>query len=268
MKYFEVYNDDGSRLLIDDSYVNLEVLGKFKLSELKRFYSLSSLVESDPERYKDYLDYGGYYCGDLISNIEATNITYGIGLDFNQNVEFTVDLCDTVSFYTSHSIVTSNELEPVFRPELEDILTVYIIGIPTRKPSMHGVGLEVYNERGETIFKSGKKHIDVVSCGSDKTESVDTKENRVIFQLGRDYYLSKFWWHHLPPAGQEYYRIMNIKASNGRATLKPKDVIVTYNEPGIVWHPDGYYENSHRPPAEEETFMFYYNYGWLIADIV
>ena len=38
MKYFEVYSDDGSRLLIDDSYVNLEVLGKFKLSELKRYY--------------------------------------------------------------------------------------------------------------------------------------------------------------------------------------------------------------------------------------
>lgn len=268
MKYFGIYNSDRDKIVVDDTYVNLEVVGEFKLKELEKNLAFPALYESDRDRYKEFINYGSYILYGKLDGDEYRQLIYGIGLNATQDFSCHVDLCSGVSFYTQKSDMGVYGVVPVFAPELEDILTVYVIAIPTRKPQKHGFGLEVYNAQGETVFNSNKQHINVIACGSDEKKTIKIQDKTAIFQLGKDYFQAVCRWHHLPPAGAEHQRVISITVQNGMATIAPFDIHAVYNEPGIVWGPNGYYIPSSRPTPEAESYKFFNNFGWLVANIV
>lgn len=242
MKIFEILNPDGA-IVIDDTFKNIELLDHFSMSEC-RF------------RAKDgHPSHGTYYLPR--SNPKATLV--GISLNGLNNVArfgFSANI-GGIEFYDSHSGIENYGIEPVKRDDIASKSHVYLFGFGDDRPSEHGTGLEICNADGKVVYSSAKRYLNVLGCGSEKSETVQMNGTTIAFTLGTDHVTKIYENHKVGAKGVKYDRYP-------RFTVNENSISVGMLEAQTVYIPD----DDAPDWGWHLIFHCYYNFGWLIGNVV
>ena len=243
MKYFLSTNEDGKSIVLDDTFKNLELLTEIPLKNC--IFKKSSIS-----------DKLGHY--ELPSKNENVLLT-GIGISELNGVEpFAIDTTyGEISIYDKRSGIDNHGTFPIRRTDIESKAKIYLFGWGGNEPTQHMAGFEIYNELGKVVYSSEKKYLNVLKCGSDKTEQVNYTKKSVFFTLGTDYSSSIWINHKLGVQGIQFEQYPMLKISKESVEISRFRATATHwvSEEGsghVEWRFDGHY---------------CYNYGWLIGNI-
>lgn len=241
MRFFEILNPDGA-IVIDDTFKNIELLDHFPMSECQF-------------RAKDgYPSHGTYYFPR--SNPKAALV--GISLNgLNNAVQFGFSTSiGGIEFYDSHSGIENHGIEPVKRDDIASKSHVYLFGFGDDEPSEHGTGLEICNANGKVVYSSAKRYLNVLGCGSEKSETVQMNGTTIAFTLGTDHVTKIYESHKVGAKGVEYNRYPRFTVNENSISigmLETRVVYIPLEDPPLGWH---------------LIFHCYYNFGWLIGNVV
>lgn len=241
MKFFELLNPDGA-IVIDDNFKNIELLDHFPLSACT-FY---------PNHLSQ--NHGSYSL--LRTNPKVTLIGISLnGLNGVSRFGFTADNTG-ISFYDSHSGIDNIGILPVKRDDIANTAHVYLFGFGDDSPTEHGTGLEICNAEGKIIYSSAKRYLDVLGCGSGKNETVQMNGTTIAFVIGTDHVTKIYENHKVGAKGVEYDRYPRFTVNENSITvgmIEARTIYTTDDDPPLGWH---------------LIYHCYYNFGWLIGNVV
>lgn len=244
MKYFEVINQNDEAIVIDDTFKNLELLHTFPLSAC-------NFVSSAGQNYGRYTFPNGDY---------SNAIMYGISVDGLEGIKsfcLSVTQGSDIAFFDDTSVVKNEDVYSVRRDDISKLANVYVFGFKEQSKSLHGSGLEVYNENGHRIFTSEKSYLNVLACGSDTEYTIKTTNDTIVFTLGEDYVSKILENHKMGAKGVEYWQRPRFRVEKGFLKIDRLRSLMTY----AVTDGDINEYNS------VKRYLFQYNYGWLVGTI-
>lgn len=242
MKFFEILSPDGA-IVIDNNFKNIELLDHFPLSDCT--FRPNHLSQN----------HGSYSL--LRTNPKATLI--GINLNGLNGVNwfgFTADNTG-IRFYDSRSGIENHGILPVKRDDIANTAHVYLFGFGDDSPTEHGTGLEICNADGKVVYSSAKRYLNVLGCGSEKSETVQMNGTTIAFALGTDHVTKIYESHKVGEKGVEYDRYPRFTVNENSITVGMIEARTVYiTDDGASdwgWH---------------LIFHCYYNFGWLIGNVV
>lgn len=241
MKLFEISSPDGA-IVIDDSFKNIELLDHFPLSACT--FHPNHLSQN----------HGSYSL--LRTNPKATLVGISLnGLNGVNRFGFTIDSVE-ISFYDNRSGISNIGILPVKRDDIASTAHVYLFGFGDDSPTEHGAGLEICNAAGKIIYSSAKRYLNVLGCGSEKSETVQMNGTTIAFTLGTDHVTKIYENHKVGAKGVEYDRYP-------RFTVNENSISIGMIEARTVYIP-----SEDVPWGWHLIFHCYYNFGWLIGNVV
>ena len=81
-----------------------------------------------------------------------------------------------------------------------------MFGFGDDEPSEHGTGLEICNANGKVVYSSAKRYLNVLGCGSEKSETVQMSGTTIAFTLGTDHVTKIYENHKVGAKGVVYNR--------------------------------------------------------------
>lgn len=234
MKYFEVINENGSGIVIDDSLFNVE---------LDDIVPLKNATKR--EIYKDY----------IFTNLTYTSPIIGIGANELVGKSFCFSLMRS-SDGLSISFFDNSELQHVFRDDIVEKGKLYFLKKKKRKPSEHLAGMEIYNENGDVVYTSKGKYLNVLGCGGDDAQTVRLEKNTVLFELGADHFTDIRIKHHMGVNGQQTESHPRFSINDNSVTVK-KTTLNTL-----------YVDDIGDDISAKHDFHASWCYGWMIASVI
>lgn len=242
MKFFEILNPDGA-IVIDSNFKNIELLDHFPLSDCT--FHPNHLSQN----------HGSYSL--LRSNPKATLVGISLnGLNGVNRFGFSANI-GGVEFYDNHSGMGNHGILPVKRDDIANTAHVYLFGFGDDSPAEHGTGLEICNADGKIIYSSDKRYLNVLGCGSEKSETVQMNGTTIAFTLGTDHVTKIYENHKVGAKGIEYDRYPRFTVNENSISIGMLETRTDYmpadGDPPLGWH---------------LIFHCYYNFGWLIGNVV
>lgn len=242
MKFFEILNPDGA-IVIDDTFKNIELLDHFPLSDCT--FHPNHLSQN----------HGSYSL--LRTNPKSTLIGISLnGLNSVNRFGFTADNTG-ISFYDDHSGLENLEILPVKRDDIANTAHVYLFGFGNDSPTEHGTGLEICNADGKIIYSSAKRYLNVLGCGSEKSETVQMTGTTIAFTLGIDHVTKIYESHKAGAKGVVYDRYPRFTVNENSISIgmiEAQTVYIPFDDaPDWGWR---------------LIFHCYYNFGWLVGNVV
>lgn len=242
MKFFELLSPDGA-IVIDNNFKNIELLDHFPLSDctfrpnhLSQNHGSYSLLRTNPK---------ATLTGISLNGLNGVN---PFGFDTGAS---------SISFYDRRSGLENMGIIPVKRDDIAGVAEVYLFGFSDDTPSVHGTGLEVCNADGKVIYSSSKRYMNVLGCGSEKSETVQMNGTTIAFTLGTDHVTKIYENHKVGAKGVEYDRYPRFTVNENSITVGMIEARTVYipddDAPDWGWH---------------LIFHCYYNFGWLIGNVV
>lgn len=242
MKFFEILNPDGA-IVIDDTFKNIELLDHFPMSECQ--FSAKD----------GYPSHGTYYLPR--SNPKATLVGIGLnGLNGTAPFGFTASI-GGIDFYDVHSGIANYGIEPVKRDDIAGKSHVYVFGFGDDEPSEHGTGLEICNADGKVVYSSAKRYLNVLGCGSEKSETVQMNGTTIAFTLGTDHVTKMYENHKYGAKGVIYDQYPKLTINNDAVSVGMIRATAVYTA-----------KNEGDPWDWNLIFHCYYNFGWLVGNVV
>ncbi|MFR1863178.1 MAG: hypothetical protein ACLTJQ_07095 [Dialister invisus] len=167
-----VYNDDNNKLIINQTYKNLMLKRKIKLTDLK-------IVEIDREDV-------------LLLELKENEILAAVGgMTKNNNMLIIQDYDYNAKQIQFRGIEYSGDEDTDDEIlEVEDFKSaypevyVYVFGIDTNATAPHGIGLQIFNADGDCVFSSDKKYMRVRHFGPTGYVLPDSESKYAICQIG------------------------------------------------------------------------------------
>lgn len=240
-KYLEVINDN-DKIVIDDNYACLELLDSFPLSECQKIASGVSYYYRYPR------------------TISGATL-YGISLNGLNDLSWFSFEADSYNlfFYDKDSAKANIGIVPVARDDIISKARLYAFGIPNRKASTHGFGLEICNGNGDVVYASGHKYLNTLGCGSDYTQSIALNGDTVAINLGYDRACDYYQSHRSGTSGAEYTNRARFEVKNNIVSISRQMFSVLYTD----FNDDDYYRED-----VERYFEAWLGYGWLIGNVL
>lgn len=239
-KYLEIINDNNS-VVIDDNYACLELIDSFPLSQCTKINSGVSYYYRYPH------------------SISGATL-YGISLNNLNGVNWFSFEADSYNlfFYDQNSAKANIGIVPVARDDIISKATLYAFGMPNRKASTNGVGLEICNANGDVVYTSAKKYLNTLECGSDYTKSVSLSGTTIAFNLGYDRACDYYQTHHSGTSGAEYTNRARFEIKNNIVSISRQMFSVIYAD---FNQEDAKYDDG------ERYFEAWLGYGWLVGNV-
>lgn len=240
-KYLEIINDNNS-VVIDDNYACLELIDSFPLSQCTKINSGVSYYYRYPH------------------SISGATL-YGISLNGLNGISwfsFEAD-ANNLYFYDVNSAKANIGIVSVARDDIISKASLYAFGIPNRKASTHGFGLEICNSDGDVVYTSEHKYLNVLGCGSDYTQSIALNGITMAFNLGYDRSCDYYDSHHSGKSGAEYTMRARFQIQNDTVSISRQMFSVIYVD---------FNNETAKYDDVERYFEAWLGYGWLIGNII
>lgn len=245
-KYFECVNEQDQRIILDDSFRNLELLKSIPMSQLPKvdnggvakYYNIpfpDEMMPNDP-----------YLLGFSLSGLSGKRFCVSFGMSRR-----TLEIYDP-------ALPSNRAVYSVFWDEITSASTLYIFGLKNRTPSPHLTGIEIYNESGAVLYSSGAQYLDVAYCGGDETVTLPYDAQTIALPLGEDRFMDIHGTPHQGSQGIDSHLRPTFTVSDSTVAISKTAFNKVYTD----------YDGDDYSPGVIYERLASYSYGYLLARVV
>lgn len=246
-KYFECTSEQDQRIILDDSFKNLELLKTVPMNQLPKVDSGGATKYYNIPFPEDMLPNDPYLLGFSLSGLSGKRFCISFGVSRR-----IIEIYDPGLPY-------NQAVYPVFRDDITSASTLYIFGLKNRTPSPHLTGIEIYNESGAVLYSSGAQYLDVTYCGGDEALTLSYDAQTIALPLGEDIYVDIHGTSHQGFKGIESHTMPTFTVSDSTVTVSK----TTFNQVYTDYDDDGQYN-----PGVVYEREASYAYGYMLARVV
>ena len=245
-KYFEAVNPNNESIVIDDTFMCLELRGVFPLSDFRRY---PGDTYHDPY-YEQKHNLGG-------------NILWGFGLNGLAGKSFCPEIImttlDSVSVYFRNPNAGNFHKDKILRDDIAASAKLYAFSLNARLPTEHMAGLEVYNDLGEVVYSSAYGHLHVLACGCENEVTISHNGSPVVFVLGKDISYDYHVSHKEGIVGAEYAMYPQITVGDNSVSIKKITKMIAYA---------GSINDVKKDPEYKHYRGSWLAFGWLVGEVI
>ena len=245
-KYFEAVNPNNESIVIDDTFMCLELRGVFPLSDFRRYPGDSYY---DP-CYKQKHNLGG-------------GILWGFGLNGLAGKSFCPEIImtalDSVSVYFRNPNAGDFHKDKILRDDITASAKLYAFSLDARSPTEHMTGLEVYNDLGKVVYSSAYGHLHVLACGCENEVTISHNGSPVVFVLGEDISYDYHVSRKEGIVGAEYAMYPQITVGDNSVSIKKITKMIAYA---------GDINKVKKDPEHEHYRGSGFAFGWLLGEVI
>lgn len=244
-KYFEAVNPNNESIVIDDTFMCLELRGVFPLSDFRRY-------PGDTYRkpyYEQKHNLGG-------------NILWGFGLNGLAGKSFCPEIMlhlGSVSVYFRNPNAGNFHKDKILRDDITTSAKLYAFSLDARSPTEHMAGLEVYNDLGEVVYSSAYGHLHVLACGCENEVTISHNGSPVVFVLGKDISYDYHVSHKTGIVGAEYAMYPQITVGDNSVSIKKITKRIAYA---------GSINDVKKDPKYKHYRGSWLAFGWLVGEVI
>ena len=245
-KYFEAVNPNNESIVIDDTFMCLELRGVFPLSDFRRY---PGDTYHDPY-YEQKHNLGG-------------GIPWGFGLNGLAGKSFCPEIImttlDSVSVYFRNPNAGNFHKDKILRDDITASAKLYAFSLNARLPTEHMAGLEVYNDLGKVVYSSAYGHLHVLACGCENEVTISHNGSPVVFVLGKDISYDYHVSRKEGIVGAEYAMFPQITVGDNSVSIKKITKMIAYA--GSI--------NAVKEDPEYEHYRgSWLAFGWLVGEVI
>lgn len=245
-KYFEAVNPNNESIVIDDTFMCLELRGVFPLSDFRRY---PGDTYYDP-CYKQKHNLGG-------------SILWGFGLNGLAGKSFCPEIImttlDSVSVYFRNPNAGDFHKDKILRDDITASAKLYAFSLDARSPTEHMTGLEVYNDLGKVVYSSAYGHLHVLACGCENEVTISHNGSPVVFVLGEDISYDYHVSRKEGIVGAEYAMYPQITVGDNSVSIKKITKMIAYA---------GDINKVKKDPEHEHYRGSGFAFGWLLGEVI
>ena len=174
-RYFECLSEDDERVILNDSFQNLELIEIVPMSRCEK-RSINGSVDYVVPQTSNAAKDDCYLFGVSLAELQGKSFCVDITRQYDSPNTWAL-----MQFYDPPTLFTT-----VARDDIVKVGNLYIFGTKKRSPSEHLTGLEVFDANGRVVYSSNARYLDVSYCGGDDPASYAYDADTLLFLLSED----------------------------------------------------------------------------------